>query len=944
MMSMSINSVVKATIGLALLSASFMLVPQTVLASAKAFSVTQREDALQTLGDLKPAYIDFSVKAPPTIAAEEIVRRYVALIKSAKDPELRIRALHRLANIELRMTDTKPEGLLDNEFWTIAIDSYQEVLKLNPARPDADELYYQLGHAFHMKGDPKRALESLQRLPQSYPSSRYLVEAHFRIAEFQYSFGNYAEAEKAYAMVIRDGKQSALANKAYYMLGWTLYQLDRHDQALTQFVSVLDTFHTQPEAELNQIDKDLMEDTLRIMSVIFAYRQGAEAVAALIDRHDRHQYAHLLYSRLADFYLQRKRYQDTAATADTFIKNYPQDARAPLFAVRRIEAFQAGNFQAQVWPEKRRFVESFGIYSTYWPAQNDETRKLVEPFLNSYLDELSRLHYAQGQKERGETARDEYRKAAAYFRHHAEAFPAEAGAGEKYFLMGEALVNAGDYEPAIAAYNKAAFESPAFKKRAEAGYAAVVTYDTLVKESSGAEQDAWRKRRIAGLGQFAEAFPTDERVSGLLLLASNERLALFQYKESMETARKIIRSERRVPREHMRGAWLAHGHSAFELSLFNEAEVSFKEALKLWDGDANTRRDVEEKMAASVYKQGEELVAQNQPLEAVDQFLRVASVAPNSSLRANAQYDAGMKLLEAKQWPRAIEVLDDFRRRFPTHESAAGITDQLIFAYQNNLQLDMAAKELLVVAQKDADPDRRRKALFQAGELLEEAGQTTAAINAYQDYVRNYRQPLTPAVEVHHKLGILYAAKSDINQRNTWLSALIKLDAEGGTQRDDRTRYLAANASWELVLEEKSRFDEIKLTLPLQQSLSRKRTSLQQVLDMLKRTNDYGVAEFATAATHLTGSVYEQLSKDIMASTRPTNLNELETEQYDLLLEEQAFPFEERAIEFFELNTQRTKDGIYDKWVKESFEVLGKMVPARYGKNEKRINVVTQLR
>ena len=74
-----------------------------------------------------------------------------------------------------------------------------------------------------------------------------------------------------------------------------------------------------------------------------------------------------------------------------------------------------------------------------------------------------------------------------------------------------------------------------------------------------------------------------------------------------------------------------------------------------------------------------------------------------------------------------------------------------------------------------------------------------------------------------------------------------------------------------------------------------------------------------------------------MKSERPTALNELQLEQYEILLEEQAYPFEEKAIEVHEINISRTKNGIYDNWVKESYQVLGTIVPARYLRGEKSI-------
>jgi hypothetical protein len=97
---------------------------------------------------------------------------------------------------------------------------------------------------------------------------------------------------------------------------------------------------------------------------------------------------------------------------------------------------------------------------------------------------------------------------------------------------------------------------------------------------------------------------------------------------------------------------------------------------------------------------------------------------------------------------------------------------------------------------------------------------------------------------------------------------------------------------------------------------------------------EYGVAEFVTQASFLIGSVYATLSSDLMASERPLNLGAHELEQYELLLEEQAYPFEEKAIDIHEANARRSWAGVYDQWVRSSMESLALLLPARYGKTE----------
>jgi hypothetical protein len=72
-----------------------------------------------------------------------------------------------------------------------------------------------------------------------------------------------------------------------------------------------------------------------------------------------------------------------------------------------------------------------------------------------------------------------------------------------------------------------------------------------------------------------------------------------------------------------------------------------------------------------------------------------------------------------------------------------------------------------------------------------------------------------------------------------------------------------------------------------------------------------------------------------MGSERPAGLSDEELEQYDILLEEQAYPFEEKSIDIHESNVGRIGEGMYDEWVRKSLEKLKALNPFRYAKAEK---------
>jgi len=61
------------------------------------------------------------------------------------------------------------------------------------------------------------------------------------------------------------------------------------------------------------------------------------------------------------------------------------------------------------------------------------------------------------------------------------------------------------------------------------------------------------------------------------------------------------------------------------------------------------------------------------------------------------------------------------------------------------------------------------------------------------------------------------------------------------------------------------------------------------------------------------------------------------------LLEEQAYPFERKAIEIHELNSQRSWEGIYDQWVEKSFAELKRMLPGRFDKRELEVTDVREI-
>jgi Tetratricopeptide repeat len=316
---------------------------------------------------------------------------------------------------------------------------------------------------------------------------------------------------------------------------------------------------------------------------------------------------------------------------------------------------------------------------------------------------------------------------------------------------------------------------------------------------------------------------------------------------------------------------------------------------------------------------------------------------PDSPIRATAEYDAAAALIQAGDWTRAAPVLEDFRANFPEHELAANATASLAVAYVETGQDLRAAHEFEEIAASGDTLGIRREALWRAGELYQSGVDPASATAVLARYVDQYPEPFSQAIEARQQLVELAVARGDDRERTRWLESLVAADAGAGSERTDRSLYLAAHAQLELAEPARRAFEVSRLVVPLDQSLKLKRERMEVALAAYRKAAEYGVPEVTTAATFQLAELYHGLSRDLYDSERPPELTELELDQYAILLEEQAFPFEEEAIDLHEVNAARTADGLYDEWVAQSLTELAELVPGRYAKPEKGERVVTAI-
>ena len=233
-----------------------------------------------------------------------------------------------------------------------------------------------------------------------------------------------------------------------------------------------------------------------------------------------------------------------------------------------------------------------------------------------------------------------------------------------------------------------------------------------------------------------------------------------------------------------------------------------------------------------------------------------------------------------------------------------------------------------------ADTTKRRELLWETAALYHESSSDKDAIRIYRRYVTDYPDDFANAMEARYQLSELYGKQGDMDESQRWLRAIITADEKAGSARTDRSRQLAGAASLAIARPLMHAYQNARLTLPLTKSLKTKKALMEKAIAAYKKALEYRVADVSTAATYQLGDIYDNFAKAIMGSDRPKGLSKDELDQYNILLEDQSYSFQEKAIQLHEANVKHIADGLYDDWIKRSLDALASLYPLRYAKVE----------
>lgn len=886
--------------------------------------------------------VEVETSAIESIDPEIVIASYERLLQRG-NPEIRKEALHRLADLTMRLAEAKMTAsdpsqanvtpALANSSFSKAIALYQALVDEYPEYKSMDEVKYQLARAHSLNSEPEKSLEILDQIAVVHHESVSYLESQFRRGEAYFARKKYRIAEEAYTEVVNKGVNSEYYDKALYKRGWSFFKQSLFLEAQLDFFKLYERLIYQRDTAKgpNKLLSELVNDTRRVISLAFYNQDGAESVQSYFATYGSQKFEHEIYAALAELYIEQERFQDAADTFLGFVERNPVSIHAPDFHSRVIDVYRKGGFPSLILPAKESFVVKYGRNSAFWQKYSGKVIDDLKPLLRKHLDDISTFYHAEAQKSKKPA---DYLVAAKWYNEILATFSNPQIDSQYRFLLAEALNDGGDLLSAAKEYEHVAYKNPSSKFSRDAGYRALVAYQGVTYPQTATQLEKLLPSIQSGL-KFGDTFPNDEKAPEILANVAEQQLSIENVEGAIEASNKLLLLPAKPTQKQRDRAHIIIANGLFDLKQYDKAEVAITQLLDTAKLSSKDRQNFRQRRVEAIYKLAEAAKNENKLAESVDLFLKVKNLEPKMPVAVNAHFDAATLLLQMEKWSDAGGLLVSFRKLHPKNPLSATIPEKLALVYEKQQDWNRAAAEYTHLATAQQDPELQREGFWRIAELYKKAGNKKKSIQAYKDYAWKYPNPYLLSQEARYNLVNLYIETGDNEKSIFWRQKIVQFYAKHKNENNTRTSFLAAESKFILSEPLYNRFQAIKLKLPLAPSLKKKRAAMKTALNAYNAIAKYEVAQFTTASTHRVARIYQILSDDLMSSQRPKGLSEDELEEYGFLLEDQALPFEDKAISFFEVNAQRTANNIYDENVRSSIDSLRKLKPAQYDKTER---------
>jgi len=832
-------------------------------------------------------------------------------------------ASYRLAELLFETERERIRGVLEKEGeqarivpdFGEAIQAYNLLIERFPQHPLKEDALYGLAYCYTEQGDPDRAAEGYARLIEAFPSTRYAVEIHMRLGEYYFSMEDLPRAITHYQYVV-DAQEPDYTEKALYKLGWCYYNLDRYSEAIDAFFAILDISKT------SSLSADsLADETMDIIARSYAETGGTPALVKRIRSRPGDPYSSSILYRLADLYRERSFFPEAAGTFRTYMEMYPSGGHMPEVLSHLHETYHIRGDTLASLELSETFRDHIGPGTPWYQASSAQRREEATALILENLETAANRRRARSQAEGREAELGlALRDLRAY-----EEISGGQGPCRIRFLKGIVFTELNRFSESVRTLNDLASDSSC-PDLTENAILASTDYQINSYDSSGTADLAAFEESVNIL---LRAFPRNPAAPKALLALGEMTLNSGDREGARGKLSLLIRSYPAGPESDMGRLLIAR--SFFMDANYRQAAAWFRESWRK-AGQKEIQEEAHRLHIYSLFKNGEQLSLEGRTAEAAEQFEDIHRQFPGSEVAQVSLYNAGKLYRSIGLERKATSLFETLAATYTDSEFASEALQMSVLILEALGDPIKAGDDSMVLAERSTG-EGRKTALVKAAQLYSEGNAPGKAASARSLYIDQYKEP---AEELSRQLFLL---GRDLEALGDWTGALkaYKRDVDLQKRYPDNLDITSSAARSQLRIAERSfsRYNDYHIVPPVDRTVVKKRELLQEVIRQFVSAGNYRTADVITASNYFIGRALELFKEDILSSPRPGDLSGAELEEYDLLLQEMAFPFEEKALQAYKVNILRSvKLELLDTWIERSFERMADMAPWSYLRNE----------
>jgi len=667
-----------------------------------------------------------------------------------------------------------------------AIALFNRILKEYPSGTYADDALFNKGWLLEKMGKGDAARRVYRDVIYKFPDSRYAPDAYMRLGEYYFSARQENEnpdqriidlrkAIQLYKNVLkyRDSKRY---DEALYKLGWSYYKLAAKDpkyynETITYFITLVDDIlkaqKYDPEGTISNFD--VKDEAIEYIGICFtdeAYsKNGVDKARKILERIGGRSYGPQIMKSIGTTFQKVDEDAKAVYAYRTLLDMYPDYKEAPLIQQNIVTALYALGKDQQAYNERKVLYTKYNSQADWYKKLEasdipDKAKylKLAYKYSESALrtNLLLDLQKAEDLHANKQPATQAYNQFAAECQQYLKLFPADSNAYDvnwSYALMLDTRL--GKFKQAFEEYIKVSNDYLETSHQEDAALNAVGVADTLVKLKYGNRQDTVKfnladvaklnpenlspeeTRLIEAYRNYIKLFPNGQYTANFLAAAGG---IYYYHKKFAESKIYFQTLVKRFPGAEQKSlAMRSIMDSYFALGKFKDSELYAKRIMNEPGVSGKQKKFAEERLGWSIFKNAEYLEEQGDYFTAATEYQRVYKEAPSDKkIVETALFNSGFNFQRAKDWVRAIGVLDTLVTHYPKSKFAVSALQKIADDYNELEQYTNAAKTYERLYKNYPKADNADVALYNAGYYYKKGKSWADAIRVNNLYIQKY--------------------------------------------------------------------------------------------------------------------------------------------------------------------------------------------------------------